>query len=172
MGVHEHRRRAADEVRCAIVTVSDTRSRDSDGSGQLLELLLSEAGYLVDSREIVLDDPAEVQRLLRRLCADRRIDAVVINGGTGVSPRDGTFEAVSELLDKTMDGFGELFRMLSFDVIGPAAMISRATGGLIGDVVVFSLPGSTEACRLAAQRLIVPELGHVVAMARPWRARS
>ena len=152
---------------CAIVTVSDTRTAATDKSGQEIRRHLEGAGHRVEASDIVPDEPALVRQLLERHAADGRIEAVLLSGGTGVAARDTTFEAVSSLLTKRIDGFGELFRMLSFEEIGAAAMLSRAVAGLAGTMAVFSVPGSTAACRLAMERLIVPQLAHVVALARP-----
>ena len=118
-------------------------------------------------RRIVRDDPALVREAVVALVARGDIDAVITNGGTGIAARDNTYEAVSQLLDKRIDGFGELFRMLSFGEIGAAAMLSRAVAGTVGSTALFCMPGSTAACRLAMERLIIPQLGHVAALARP-----
>jgi len=162
-----HHEKDARRVVCAIVTVSDTRTPDSDTSGKEIRSRLEAAGHLVDAYRIVADEPALVRSLLEEYAAGGRIDVVLLSGGTGIALRDTTFEAVSSLLTKRIDGFGELFRMLSFEEIGAAAMISRATAGLAGTMAVFSMPGSTAACRLAMERLVVPQLAHVVGLARP-----
>jgi molybdopterin adenylyltransferase len=154
---------------CAIVTVSDTRTADDDASGAEIRRQLEGAGHRVDDYRIVPDDPGLVRRAVEEMAAGGRIDVVLLSGGTGVAPRDTTFEAVSSLLSKRIDGFGELFRMLSFDEIGAAAMLSRAVGGLVGTMALFSMPGSTAACRLAMEKLVIPQLPHVVGLARPRR---
>jgi len=147
-----------------IVTVSDTRTPDTDKSGQLIRQLLEEhGGYPIVRYEIVHDDYVGIQSLLTQAANDSNIEAVLLNGGTGIAGRDTTYEAVKDMLHKEMPGFGEIFRYLSFaEDIGPAAILSRAVAGTIGKMAVFSMPGSTGAVRLAMTRLIVPELGHVM----------
>lgn len=150
----------------AVLTVSDTRTTETDRSGPVAVHLLEDAGHRVFDYAILPDEPDHVrQRVEHWLDADG-CDGVVLNGGTGISVRDRTFEAVSGLLDKTLDGFGELFRALSFEEIGAAAMLSRAVGGVARGKLVFSLPGSTAAVELAMRRLIVPELGHLLGQLR------
>ena len=153
---------AAAKVDFAVVTVSDTRSADDDDSGAEIKRLLGQAGHRLRGYEIVPDDPGRVAAAIARLAGE--VDAVIVNGGTGIAPRDNTYEAITGLIDKRIDGFGELFRMLSYQQIGTAAMASRAVAGLVGQAVVFSLPGSTAACRLACEKLIVPELGHLCSL--------
>ena len=157
----EHQTRASElVVRCAVITVSDTRGEADDHSGALIKARLSEAGHLVESYDVVPDEPEQVADLVRRFAAHH--DALLLNGGTGISGRDRTFEAVSGLLDRTLPGFGELFRMLSYEQVGAAAMLSRAIAGVSGHALVFSMPGSPNAVRLAMDRLILPELKHLV----------
>jgi molybdopterin adenylyltransferase len=158
----QHRATAPQRVTCAVVTVSDTRTPETDTGGQAVCELLTAAGHEVAAREIIPDEPAPMRELLARFRDDERIDAVLLTGGTGLSSRDQTFETVTSLLTKPLPGYGELFRMLSFQEIGPAAMLSRATGGLMDRTVVMTMPGSPNAVRLAMERLIVPELGHLV----------
>jgi molybdenum cofactor biosynthesis protein B len=153
-------------VRCAVVTVSDTRTLETDRGGQLIVELLAAAGNTVSDRRIVRDDPREIEPLLRQLAAPETVDAIFITGGTGIAARDQTFETVSGLLTKIMPGYGELFRMLSYEDIGPAAMLSRAIGGVLNNVVVLTMPGSVAAVGLAMEKLIVPEIGHLVYEAR------
>lgn len=162
----EHRSSSPDDVACAVVTVSDTRTPQTDTGGDLLSQLLSEAGFRVVAREIIPDEPARMRELMARFCDDASIDAVLLTGGTGVSSRDATFETISSLLTRQLPGYGELFRMLSFEQVGAAAMLSRAVGGLAGHTVVLTMPGSPAAVRLAVERLIVPELRHLVREAR------
>lgn len=161
----------ARRVRCAVVTVSDTRVEADDTSGAEIRTHLEAAGHEVADYRIVRDEPLVVRALVEELAAGGDIDAVLLNGGTGIAPRDNTFEAVSLLLTKRIDGFGELFRALSFEEIGAASMLSRAVAGLVGTMALFSMPGSTAACRLAMEKLVVPQLGHVVGLARPKAAR-
>jgi molybdenum cofactor biosynthesis protein B len=156
-------------IRCAVITVSDTRTPENDTSGREIRTRLEAAGHAVVSSSIVADDAALVRREIERHAASGGVDAVLLSGGTGLSPRDTTFEAVSALLTKRIDGFGELFRMLSYEEIGAAAMLSRAVAGLLGTMAVISMPGSTAACRLAMEKLVVPELPHVVGLAAPAR---
>lgn len=158
----EHREAAPDSVRCAILTVSDTRNEDTDTSGALLMELLTQAGHDVIQYQIVPDDAATISSVLACCVSDARIQAVLTNGGTGIAGRDTTYEAIAGTLDKRIDGFGELFRMLSFQEIGAAAMMSRAVGGIKGETVILSMPGSRNAVKLATERLILPELAHLV----------
>jgi molybdenum cofactor biosynthesis protein B len=153
-------------VGCAVVTISDTRTWDTDTGGQDLARRLVEAGHAVISRQIVPDDPSQLGPLLVSLCGQTGIDAVLMTGGTGVSSRDQTYETVTNLLTKPIPGYGELFRMLSFAVIGPAAILSRATGGLLNRTVVLTMPGSPAAISLAMEKIILPELAHLVREAR------
>jgi molybdenum cofactor biosynthesis protein B len=161
----EHRAHAPKSVRCFIVTVSDTRTEETDKSGRAIADLLKAAGHHVSGRTIVKDDPSLVRRTIERQLANADVDAIITTGGTGITSRDSTFEAVDQLLEKRLDGFGELFRMLSFHEIGPAAMMSRASAGLAAGHIVVSLPGSESAVRLAMERLLLPELGHLVQQA-------
>lgn len=162
----EHRRQSPRSVRCAVVTVSDTRTPATDTGGDLIAQLLAAAGHEVVDRQIVPDEPAAIRELIDRLVGSAAAAAVLISGGTGIAVRDQTLETLSGLLTKTLPGYGELFRMLSYHDVGPAAMLSRAVGGLVGDVVVLSMPGSPAAVELAMQKLILPELGHLVYEAR------
>jgi molybdenum cofactor biosynthesis protein B len=124
--------------------------------------LLTGAGHTVVGFQIVRDEPVEVARLVRQACADPRVQVVILTGGTGITTRDSTLEAVEALLDKRLPGFGELFRVLSYEQVGPAAMLSRAQMGVHARRIVVSLPGSPNACRLALEKLLLPELGHLV----------
>lgn len=162
----QHRCASPRKVRCAVVTISDTRTLETDRGGELIVKLLTEAGHQVSSRHIVRDDPREIEPLLLKLTDPEATDAVLMTGGTGIAARDRTFETVSGLLEKEMPGYGELFRMLSYEDIGPAAMLSRAIGGIRNNVIVLTMPGSTAAVQLAMEKLIVPEIGHLVYEAR------
>ena len=164
MSVSAHRKDAPASVRCLVVTVSDTRTESNDTSGDAIAELLKGAGHDVGARRIVRDDPEAVRSLVRSVVESSPdgADVIITTGGTGITARDSTYEAITALLDKRLDGFGELFRMLSFGEIGAAAMLSRATAGSIGTTAVFALPGSEHAVRLAMTRLILPEIGHVV----------
>jgi molybdenum cofactor biosynthesis protein B len=162
----EHRATSPAKVRCAVVTVSDTRTPETDTGGRTVVELLEAAGHAAAAREIVPDDPARMRPLLEEFARREDIDAVLLTGGTGLSSRDQTFETVTSLITKPLPGYGEIFRLLSFQEIGPAGMLSRATAGLIGRTVVFTMPGSPNGVRLAMERLIAPELAHVVREAR------
>ncbi len=158
----EHKAHAPASVACWVVTISDTKTAATDTSGALIRDLLGAAGHPVVGSTIVRDEPVDVQRVVREACGDGRVQAVILTGGTGITSRDSTFEAVDALLDKRLPGFGELFRMLSFPEIGAAAMLSRAQMGIVARRIVVSLPGSPNACRLALEKLLIPELGHLV----------
>jgi molybdenum cofactor biosynthesis protein B len=161
MGHEDHRRAAPSRVRVFVVTASDTRGEAEDESGAWLRAAIEAAGHELAGYRLVRDEPAELRAALGA-AAEARADAVVVNGGTGISARDRTYEAVAAVLEKRLDGFGELFRWLSFQEIGSAAMLSRAVAGVWQGRAVFSVPGSTAAVRLAWERLVGPELPHVV----------
>ena len=165
MSQAEHKARAPLSVGCFIVTVSDTRTEATDTSGRAIAELLTAAGHVVAGRALVKDDADLVRGTLERQLANADVQAIITTGGTGITSRDSTYEVVSGLLQKRLDGFGELFRMLSFEQIGPAAMMSRACAGLVAGHIVVSLPGSEAAVRLAMERLLIPELGHLVQQA-------
>jgi molybdenum cofactor biosynthesis protein B len=149
-------------ARAAVVTVSDTRTRDTDASGRAIAEALRAAGHEITAHDLVRDEAPAIAAAVERHVRGG-VPAVIVTGGTGISPRDVTVDALAPLFDKPLAGFGELFRRLSFEDIGPAAMLSRATAGVIGTSVVFVLPGSEHAVRLAMTRLILPELGHIAA---------
>ena len=149
-----------------MLTVSDTRTVDTDTSGKAIVEMLTAAGHQVTGTAIEKDEPARVAELVRQQAAIGDVDVIITTGGTGLSSRDSTFEAIDVLLEKRLPGFGELFRMLSYHELGPAAMMSRASAGTIGKVVVLSLPGSENAVRLAMTKLVIPELGHLVQQTR------
>lgn len=150
-------------MRVAVLTVSDTRTAATDEGGRLITSLCEGAGLALLPGTILRDEPAQVAAHVTALVAEERPDAILITGGTGISQRDTTVEALAARFDKTLDGFGELFRMLSFSEVGPAAMLSRATAGTMGRTVIFLMPGSPKAVALAMSRLILPVLGHLVA---------
>ncbi|MCL4814959.1 MAG: MogA/MoaB family molybdenum cofactor biosynthesis protein [Vicinamibacteraceae bacterium] len=162
MSVSEHKADAPVVVRCAVLTVSDTRTEATDTGGALAVRLLEAEGHRVSARRIVRDEPADVAAIVREWAGRPDIDVVITTGGTGLSVRDTTYEAVVALLDKRLDGFGELFRSLSYEEIGPAAMLSRAVAGSRGRTFIACLPGAEGAVRLAMTRLLVPELPHIV----------
>ena len=161
-----HKAAAPRRVGFMVITVSDTRTAETDTSGDVIRRLVSEGGHDVVSSRIVRDEPRQVEEALRDGAARDDIQVIVLSGGTGLSSRDGTFEAVSAMLDKPMPGFGEIFRMLSFEQVGAAAMLSRAIAGLYRGRAVFAIPGSPKAAELALSRLILPEAGHLVFEAR------
>jgi molybdenum cofactor biosynthesis protein B len=165
MSQAEHKADAPSSVRSFIVTISDTRTEDTDTSGRAIADLLTAAGHIVAGRVIVKDDADLVRATIERHLGNADVHVIITTGGTGITSRDSTYEAVSGLLQKRLDGFGELFRMLSFEQIGSAAIMSRACAGLVAGRIVISLPGSEAAVRLAMERLVIPELGHLVQQA-------
>ena len=166
MSDREHKAAAPAAVRCFVLTVSDTRTGATDNSGRAIADLLATAGHLVAGRVIVKDELELVRDTIERQLANPDVDVVITTGGTGITSRDNTYEAVAAILQKRLDGFGELFRVLSYEQIGSAAMMSRACAGLAAGRIVICLPGSEQAVRLAMERLLLPELGHLVQQAR------
>jgi len=167
---HETHRTLAQSVksvRCAVLTISDTRTEENDTSGQLIRSLLSADGHLVSRYQIVQDDVWQIRKVIVSWLTDEDVDAIITTGSTGLSPRDVAVEAIEPLLDKKLEGFGELFRSLSYGEVKSAAMMSRAFAGVANGKVVFCLPGSPNACQLALQKLILPELRHIV-----WTVRG
>jgi molybdenum cofactor biosynthesis protein B len=164
--VTEHKANAPARLNLAVVTVSDTRTLETDTSGALIIELAEAAGHRVLEREIVPDEPDRMRPLLQGYSMRDDLHAVLLTGGTGISSRDQTYETVSALLTKPLPGYGELFRMLSYAEIGPACLLSRAVGGLVGRVVVLVMPGSRAAVQLAMTKIILPELPHLVREAR------
>jgi molybdenum cofactor biosynthesis protein B len=162
----KHREASPDHIRIAVLTISDTRTSETDTGGNTIVDFMQGAGHEVERREIVRDDVPRIKEVLVELLADAGVDAVVTTGGTGISGRDSTYEVASHLIDKKLDGFGEIFRMLSYEEIGAAAMLSRAVAGVVttasGPKFLACLPGSTNAVRLAMEKLLVPEMPHVV----------
>jgi molybdenum cofactor biosynthesis protein B len=166
---HHHRREALDCVPTVVVTVSDTRTLETDTGGGLVVELLEGAGHPVADREIAPDEPRAIADALERAVARDDVRAVIFTGGTGVAPRDVTPDTLEPLLDRVVPGFGELFRVLSYQDIGSAALLSRALAGLCRGRIVFVLPGSRGAVRLAMEKLVLPELGHLAAEAMKTR---
>jgi len=162
----EHRAASPKSTRCYVVTVSDTRTDDNDRGGAAIVELLQQQGHEITGKTIIPDDPTQIRSILLQQISSSEVDAVITTGGTGISRRDGTYEVVSMLLDKRIDGFGEFFRSLSFEEIGPSAMLSRACAGISRGKIIISVPGSEHAVRLAMTRLVLPELGHLVREAR------
>jgi molybdenum cofactor biosynthesis protein B len=160
MSVHEHEKHAHRNLKIGVITASDSRTPDTDESGKVIRRLLEAANHRVDYYEILRDDPERISAAIVSNLPN--LDAIIVNGGTGITARDGTTEVVKSLLDKELEGFGELFRMLSFNEIGAAAMMSRAVAGVRHGKFLAALPGSPDACRLAMEKLLIPQLGHIV----------
>lgn len=163
MSVNEQKNQGSQSVSCAVLTVSDTRDETTDKSGYYLKTELEKAGHRLQAYQIVKDEKTIIQATLEAYLSEPNLDAIIINGGTGIARRDVTYEAVEGLLEKELPGFGELFRYLSFtEDIGTGALLSRALAGIAHNKVIFSLPGSTGAVRLGLSRLILPELRHII----------
>lgn len=165
----EHKGKAHRTVRCAVITLSDTRTEETDTSGKRIKDLLAEQGQPVVAYRILKDEPEQLAAVVQALLAQPEVDAIITNGGTGIAPRDTTFEAIQGLLEKEISGFGEMFRMLSYADIGAAAMLTRATAGVANGKVIISLPGSTGAVELGMTKLVLPELGHMMFLLRGER---
>lgn len=163
MSTHlEHKSAAPASIGCTIITCSDTRTPETDISGQLIRKLLEERGHRVIEYQVVKDEPYQIQLRVALDTINPAVQAVIVNGGTGIARRDSTFEAVDAMLEKRLEGFGQLFRVLSYQEIGSAAIMTRATAGTINGRVLFSVPGSEHAVRMAMEKLILPELGHMI----------
>lgn len=160
--VEQHRAEAPATVACAILTISDTRTADNDTSGQLIRQQLTCRGHTVIAYEVVPDDADRIDAMIGAWTAREDIQAIIANGGTGIARRDTTYDVITRRLEKELTGFGEIFRMLSFEQIGAAAMLSRATAGILNGTVIFCTPGSSNAVKLAMDKLIGPELAHVI----------
>ncbi|WP_019154841.1 MogA/MoaB family molybdenum cofactor biosynthesis protein [Robertmurraya massiliosenegalensis] len=163
MSTTEHKKEAPNKVHCKVITVSDTRTKETDKSGQTMISLLEASGHAIVDYVIVKDEAEAIREAVLQGCEASNIDVVLTNGGTGIAKRDVTIETVKAIFEKEITGFGELFRMLSYqEDIGSAAILSRAIAGVVNNKAVFSTPGSTGAVKLAMNRLILPEIGHVV----------
>jgi molybdenum cofactor biosynthesis protein B len=162
MSVAEHKAKGKKSIRCFVITVSDTRSEDNDTSGQTIKSMLRAEQHQIAGYRIVTDEPIQIEAVLNEALAAVEVDAVIVNGGTGIAPRDGTYEVVSHLLEQKLDGFGEIFRYLSYLDIGSAAIMSRSAAGSARGKVLISLPGSEGAVTLAMEKLILPEIRHMV----------
>lgn len=163
MSVKQHKKEAPKRVHCQVITVSDTRVQETDRSGNMMIHMLEENGHAVCRYRIVTDDYDRIREAIIEGCEDHDIDVILINGGTGIAKRDVTVEVVRNLLDKELNGFGEIFRMLSYlEDIGSAAILSRAIAGVASDTAIFSMPGSSGAVKLAMEKLVIPEISHVV----------
>ena len=158
----QHREASPEAVRCAVLTISDTRNPETDSSGRMIKDLLEIKGHPVVAYAVVKDDPGETRSTIERWIATGEAQAILTNGGTGIAGRDTTYDAIVGLLEKRLDGFGELFRMLSYQEIGAAAMLSRAVAGVAQGRVIIAMPGSSNAVKLAMTKLVLPELGHLV----------
>lgn len=167
MPAPQHESQQSPHVACAVLTVSDTRTHESDTGGQYILGALRASGHEVYAYEILRDEPAHVEKRLRELCDDENCHAVMLSGGTGIARRDRTYEAVTAVIDQRLDGFGEIFRMLSYEQVGSAAMLSRAVAGVCNRTVVFAMPGSPKAIELALNNLILPELPHIAHLLDP-----
>lgn len=158
----EHKERAPKAVTCAVITISDSRTVETDTSGQLIKERLARHGHTIKHYRIIKDEPDQLRALLSSLAADDECQAIILNGGTGISRRDQTVDVLDQMLEKRLPGFGEIFRFLSYQEIGSAAILSRAVAGVYKGTVVISIPGSPAAAKLAMDRLILPELTHMV----------
>jgi molybdenum cofactor biosynthesis protein B len=162
MATQDHQNLAGNHpVTVAIVTVSDTRTPETDANKHYLDARLAELGHIVGAYRIIKDEPNQVAEALNAMCDIRDVQIILFNGGTGISPRDTTYDVISRYLEKTLSGFGELFRMVSYEEIGAAAMLSRAVAGVYRGKVIFSMPGSTNAVQTAMEKLILPQLNHL-----------
>jgi molybdenum cofactor biosynthesis protein B len=166
---HEEHKKHSTALRCVIVTPTDSRDASTDASGDLMAEILSAAGHSVVARHLLANDSEAIAKLLRDLGADDNVDVILCTGGTGLGPRDVTVDVAQSLMTKHLPGFGELFRHLSFAEIGTSTILSRATAGAYGQKLLFALPGSKKAVRLAVEKIIVPELNH---MMRELRGRK
>jgi molybdopterin adenylyltransferase len=153
-------------INCAVITISDTRTTATDGSGQLAQQLLTAAGHQVLVYQILPDEPAQITNLLTELGQNQQVQVAIFNGGTGIAPRDTTYDALVRMLEKTLPGFGEIFRSLSYAEIGTRAIASRAVAGTYQNLLVFSLPGSQGAVQLGVEQIILPEINHLVRQLR------
>jgi molybdopterin adenylyltransferase len=158
----QHKAHAPQCVTCVVITCSDTRTSQTDTSGQLMMRLLKEHGHDLAGYHVIKDDPAQIRSVIEEAAAHDAVQAILINGGTGISKRDSTFEAVDGMLEKRLVGFGEIFRYLTYKDIGSSAIMTRATAGVFRGRIIFSTPGSEGAVRLAMESLILPELGHII----------
>jgi len=162
MGHKEHKEKSIKDVNCVVITVSDTRSEEDDLSGQVIIKMLKDNLHTVSLYRIVKDNPNEIREAIELGCSEKAVQAIILNGGTGISRRDSTYEVVDGLLEKRLDGFGEIFRYLSYQEIGPSAVMSRAVAGTYKGRILFSIPGSEGAVRLVMEKIILREMGHMV----------
>lgn len=158
----EHRAEGPDAVVCGVITVSDTRTEETDTSGRLIMNMLADCGHRTPFYRIVKDEADQIRGAFEEACADPAIQVVISSGGTGITKRDTTYDVVVSMLEKEMPGFGELFRNVSYQEIGTAAMLTRATAGICRDTILMTLPGSGNACRTGMEKIILPEISHMV----------
>ncbi|OGL64132.1 MAG: molybdenum cofactor biosynthesis protein [Candidatus Tectomicrobia bacterium RIFCSPLOWO2_02_FULL_70_19] len=158
----EHRAEGPGTVTCAVITVSDTRTEATDTSGRLIQNLLADGGHRVAFYRIVKDEPDQIRAAIEAACAERGVQVVITNGGTGITARDTTYDVVASMIEKEMPGFGELFRFVSYQDIGTAAILTRATAGTCRGAIILTLPGSGNACRTGMEKIILPEISHMV----------
>ena len=154
------------QVNCAVLTISDSRTIETDKSGKIIGELLQNQGHQILTYQIIPDNLKQIQAEVKNLAMNSQLDSVILNGGTGISPRDNTYDAIQDILEKTLPGFGELFRWLSYQEIGSRAMSSRAIAGVYQQKLIFSLPGASNAVKLALEKLILPELNHLIKQLR------
>ena len=163
MAVHKHHEQKGPEsLNCAVLTISDTRTEETDDGGKFIAEALNASGHKVQERRIIRDESGEIKRLVSKIAGSGELHLIITTGGTGIASRDNTIQTLTPLMDKTMEGFGELFRSLSYEEIGSRAMLSRAAGGVVGNTLIFCLPGSLNAVKLGMEKLILPDLGHLV----------
>ena len=162
MGYQEHKSHAPQSTSCALITISDTRTAETDDSGRIIREKLEEKGHKIVSSGILKDDAPVIRERIQHLLNDKEVQVIITNGGTGISKKDVTIEAISPLLEKRLEGFGEIFRFLSYQEIGSSSMMSRALAGIARGKVVICLPGSVGAVQLAVEKLVLPEIGHMV----------
>lgn len=162
MSYQEHRQKSPQSVNCAVLIISDSRTEQDDESGRLIKQKLSQNGHQVMAFSLLKNDAESIKKKITELLGQADLQVIIASGGTGVSHRDVTVETISPMLEKKLDGFGELFRFLSYQEIGSASMMSRALAGVVGGKVILCLPGSLGAVTLAMDKLILPEIGHMV----------
>ena len=161
MGYQEHKSKAPGSTKCAVITISHTRTEENDDSGRIIRQKLEEKGHKIVASHILKDDAILVRDEIQRLLSDEAIQVIITNGGTGISQKDVTIEAISPLLEKRLDGFGEIFRFLSYQEIGSGSIMSRAMAGTARGKVIICTPGAVGAVELALEKLILPEIGHM-----------
>ena len=159
---HDHQHRSIAKIGFSIIAVSDTRTLEDDRSGKIIETMIKDSGHSVIDRSIIKDEPDEIRSTIGKAIADEETSAIILTGGTGITARDNTPETIAPILEKELTGFGELFRSLSYDEIGSRAILSRALAGTLDKKIIFCLPGSTGAVKLAMEKLILPDIGHIL----------